>query len=387
MLGWELPPFNSGGLGVACLGLSRALAGKGADITFVLPRKVNLSYDFMDLVFANIGNSEDLSNAYISSTTYREYLDDFDSAPWDYVAGSIEYAKKVGAIVKKLNIDLIHSHDWMTFPAGVAAKEVTKKPLIVHVHSTEVDRTGGHYPNKIVYNIERHGMNMADRVVSVSEFTKNIIVNNYGINSNKIEVIYNGIEEIKEKRLPPALPHLKDLGYKIVLFLGRITLMKGPEYFVRAANTALFYNNKIIFVVAGSGDMYERMIGEAARLGIVDNFVFTGFLRGEEKSRIYQSADLCVMPSVSEPFGIVPLEAIANGTPVLVSKQTGVSEILQHVLKADFWDTDEIADKILAAIQHDSLRSNLVYESSKELPNINWNASADKCLNIYNYLT
>jgi glycosyltransferase involved in cell wall biosynthesis len=388
MLGWELPPYNSGGLGEACLGLSKALSKKGIHVTFVLPQKVDISYDFMDIVFANISQTqEQIQAAYL---TYQEWLknlgEKIDSVPADYVSGALKYAERVRDIASKLNADIIHTHDWLTYPAGMVAKEVIKKPLVAHVHATEFDRTGGHYPNPIVYSIEKRGMEYADRVISVSQFTKNIVINNYNINPGKISVVHNGIEEISKKHFPPALSAMKEMGYKVVLYLGRITLQKGPEYFVRAAKRVTDYEDKVIFVVTGSGDMQEQMMNEAAYEGLLDKMVFTGFLRGEERDQIYQTADLYVMPSVSEPFGITPLEAVVNGTPVLVSKQSGVSEVLRNALKVDFWDTEEMANKIIAVLKYSSLKLDLKKESSKELPNVTWEKSAEKCIGVYNQL-
>ena len=387
MLGWELPPFNSGGLGVACFGLSQALAKKGAKITFVLPKKVDLEFDFMDLEFANVNEPEEkMLSAY---STLHSWLVDAgidDSFPSDFVSGALKYAEKIKDIALKAQPDIIHAHDWLTFPAAIAAKEATGKPTITHVHSTEYDRTGGHSQNPSVFNIEKNGLENADKVISISKLQIDLLKRIYNLEKQKIELIYNGTSVFKKEQLPPALGHLKEVGYKIVLFLGRITLQKGPEYFVRAAKKVLEYDKSTAFVVTGSGDMIEQMIAEAKDLGIIDNFVFTGFLREEEKDRIFQAADLYVMPSVSEPFGIVPLEAIANETPVLLSKQCGVAEILKHVLKVDFWDTDEMANKILAVIKYGCLHDDLVWESGKELPNINWDKSADKCMHLYRQL-
>lgn len=383
MLGWELPPYNSGGLGVACLGLARALSQKGVHITFVLPRKVDIKLDFMDVVFADI--DEDLSklpNVYTTISSWK-HLFSKDDLPPDYVSAAAKYAEKIEKIAKKVSSDLVHTHDWMTFLGGISAKKVTSKPLIAHVHSTEYDRTGGHYPNPYVFNIEKEGLETADKIISVSQFTKNILAQKYLINPGKINVVHNGCEEITKCEFPPALTALKELGYKIVLYLGRITLQKGPEYFIRAAKKVAEYNPKTLFVVAGSGDMQESMIAEASYLGIMDKVMFTGFLRGDEKNKIYQAADVYVMPSVSEPFGITPLEAIANGAPVLVSKQSGVSEVLSNVLKTDFWDIDDMADKILAVLKYKSLTSELKKESGKELPNINWDKAAERCIGIY----
>ena len=288
----------------------------------------------MDLVFADVdSDSELLRNSYTSihgNLITSEYFDEF---PPDYINCALKYASKMGKILRKCDVDIIHSHDWMTYPAGIMAKKLINKPLITHVHATEIDRTGGHYPNPFVYQIEKKGFELADRVISVSEFTKNILINNYSVNRAKIDVVHNGVDEVSKKKFPPALRALKDLGYKIVLFLGRITLQKGPEYFIRSAKRVLDINPKVVFLVVGSGDMQNAMMGEAASLGILDKVLFTGFLRDEEKDRIYQTADLYVVPSVSEPFGITPLEAIANHTPVLISKQSGATEVLNHVLK------------------------------------------------------
>jgi glycosyltransferase involved in cell wall biosynthesis len=326
MLGWELPPFNSGGLGEACLGLAHSLAEKGVGITFVLPRKMPLKFDFMNVVFADIDENDLLLNPYTSSS----------ELPPDFIRGAMKFAEKIEKIALKHQFDVIHSHDWMTYPAGIMAGKATKKPLVAHVHSTEIDRTGGHFPNVNVYRIEKQGFEEADKIISVSDYTKGILAKGYGIKADKIDVVHNGIDNFSAKKLEPALTSLKKLGYKVVLFLGRITLQKGPEYFVREAKRVNNFRPKTIFVVVGAGEMLPSMISEAARSGILDKFIFTGFLRGEERDRIYQTADIYVMPSVSEPFGITPLEAIANGTPTLVSKQSGVAEVIKHALKLIF---------------------------------------------------
>ena len=387
MLGWELPPHNSGGLGEACLGLSKALVENGEEVIFVLPQKVNLNINFMQIEFADIKKSSKLiKDSYSSGSRWLSKLWQLGFSPFDYVNAAFCYAERIVDIAKKYNPDVIHAHDWLTFPAGVTAKKVLGKPLVVHIHSTELDRTGGNYPNPLVFQIEKIGLEEADRVIAISNQQKAIITRNYGIAASKVEVVYNGATQFEKKDLPPTLSGLKDIGYKIVLFLGRITLQKGPEYFVRAAKRVLEYQEKTVFVVTGSGDMQGKMMEEAAYLGILNNFIFTGFLRGDERDRIFQAADLYVMPSVSEPFGLTPLEAIANGTPVLISKQSGVSEVLNHVLKADFWDTEEMANKILAVIKHPSLRRDLRNNSAKELDGMTWEKGAEKCIGIYSQL-
>lgn len=387
MLGWELPPFNSGGLGEACLGLSKSLAQKGVEITFVLPKKVDVVAPFMKIIFADL--DEDVSllpSVYLTDIPY--YLKNINrhDLPPDYINASLKFAQRMSKILKGVEADIIHAHDWLTYPAGLVAKEILGKPLVVHVHSTEFDRTGGHFPNPYVYQIEKTGLENADIVVPVGGLMKNVLVEKYGVDPAKIKVVYNGIEVNNNSHLQPALEVFKQMGYKIVLFLGRITLQKGPEYFVRAAKKVLEFNPKVIFVVTGTGDMYEYMVNEAANLGVLDKLVFTGFLRGEDKDRIYRAADLYVMPSVSEPFGITALESVQNGTPVLVSKQSGVSEVLQHALKVDFWDTDEMANKIVSVLNYDALPKDLRKESGKEIVNLSWERSADRMLEIYHQL-
>lgn len=385
MIGWELPPHNSGGLGVACLGLAKALAAKGANITFVLPKRVDVNYDFMKVIYADIEEIEKLKTSY-TTTIFGKNYKYYDDPAMDYVKAVLLYAQRMQKLALKTKADLIHAHDWLSFPAGIVAKSILKKPLIAHVHATELDRTGGLYPNKLVYEIEKEGFEYADRIISVSEYTKKMIVNGYGVPEGKINVVYNGVDSFEVRKLPPALHEMKNLGYKIVMFLGRITLMKGPEYFIRAAKRVLDYEPKTVFVVVGSGDMQEQMMAEAAHLGIMDKVLFTGWLRGEEKHRLWQSADLYVMPSVSEPFGIVPLESIANGTPALISKQSGVSEVLSNVLKADFWDIDEMTNKMISVLRHGELSEVLVSEGRKELPSINWSVAADKTFGVYRSL-
>jgi glycogen synthase len=386
MLGWELPPFNSGGLGEACQGLAKALTQKGVDITFVLPRSQKVSIDGVRVVFTDIDEEiMEIRNSYSASSEYSRLFNK-DEVPPDFVNASLMFAKKIGKLATKFNSDIIHSHDWLTSPAGIVSKGVLGKPLVAHVHSTEFDRTGGNFPNQIIYEIEKQGLLMADRVLPVGGFMKKILIEKYGVSPDKIEVVYNGIDYHNEKIYPQALNAFKKMGYKIILFLGRITLQKGPEYFVRAAAKALNYYPKSIYVVTGSGDMKTQMIAEAARLNILDKFIFTGFLRGEDRDKIFQCADLFVMPSVSEPFGITALEAAANDTPVLVSKQSGVSEIFQHSLKTDFWDIDEMASKIVAVLKYEALSKDIRRESAKEIKGFSWGKAADKVIQVYKEL-
>lgn len=390
MFGWEFPPFNSGGLGTACFGLTRALSDEGADVTFVLPRKLDISVPFAKIRFADIAKDirADVSilSGYITS---QEYLFLRSKGAGMFYGGTLieevmHYASKAKDIALDERPDVIHAHDWLSFLAGIEAKKATGKPLVLHMHATEFDRTGGQGVNQNVYDIERYAMEEADGVITVSNFTKEKIIRHYGIPAGKIAVVHNGIAESDYHSLPPILEEIKKGGgQKIVLFAGRITIQKGPEYFVRAAKKVLEHYPDVLFIVAGSGDMRNQMMREAAYLGIGDKLIFTGFLRDDDLNALYQAADLFVMPSVSEPFGIAPLEAIANGTPVIISKQSGVSEVLSHALKVDFWDVDEMANKILAVLMHPPLQTTLREESRKEVKKVSWKAAARKVLDFY----
>lgn len=392
MFGWEFPPYNSGGLGTACFGLTRALAKRGAKITFVLPRRVNARADFAKLIFADneveIKVVDSLLTPYITSEEFAlaKSLARSDLYGSDLFNEVRRYALRAKQIAKQERFDVIHAHEWLSFGAGLEAKKVSGKPLVVHVHATEFDRTGGHNVNSQVYAIEREGMEKADAVIAVSHFTKQTIIERYGIASEKVHVVHNGIDpdlRAHTEVYGDQLSALKKAGNKIVLFVGRLTLQKGPDYFVRMAKRVLEYRKNVYFVVAGAGDMDRKIMQEAAYLGISDRVLFTGFLRDEELARTYRAADLFVMPSVSEPFGITPLEALLHGTPVLISKQSGVSEILSNALKADFWDIDEMTNKIIAVLDHESLRTSLQANGGEEVTHHGWQEAAAKCFDLY----
>jgi glycosyltransferase involved in cell wall biosynthesis len=297
----------------------------------------------------------------------------------DLVGDAERYARLVVALARNERFDVIHAHDWLTFPAGLAMARVSGKPLVVHVHSTEFDRSGDHV-HQPVYDIERRGMHGAQRVIAVSMLTKSLCISRYGVRAGKVDVVYNGIDRESEQPRPGMQIASAD---KIVLFLGRITMQKGPEYFIGAAKRVLEKYEDVKFVVAGSGDMATRMIELAAHMGIGHKVLFTGFLRGRDVDRIFRMADCYVMPSVSEPFGIAPLEAIDAGVPVIISKQSGVSEVLTHVLKVDFWDTDEMANKIVAVLRHPPLSATLRHHGSFELRRLTWEGAAQKCVESY----
>ncbi len=297
----------------------------------------------------------------------------------DLFGDAQRYAGLVAALGVHERFDVIHAHDWLTYPAGLTLRALTGKPLVCHIHATEFDRSGEHV-NRQVYDIERAGLNGADRVIAVSRLTKSIVHRRYGVPENRIEVVYNGVDQ---DSVQPQQGMAIERDEKIVLFLGRITMQKGPEYFIRAARRVLEKDDKVKFVVAGSGDMAVRMIEEAAALGIGHKVLFTGFLRGRDVDRVFRMADCYVMPSVSEPFGIAPLEAMRNDVPVIVSKQSGVSEILTHCLKVDFWDTDEMANKIVAVLRYPPLGATLTEHGRFELRGINWDGAAEKCVKAY----
>lgn len=381
MFGWEFPPHNSGGLGTACEGLTRALTSSGVEVIFVLPKNTEVSNKEMRFRFAGIENFKFKT---ISSPLYP-YLTSGEAKNYGFnLLDEVKlYAERAREIATEEEYDVIHAHDWLAYPAGIAAQEVSGKPLVVHVHATEFDRGGGNGVNQAVYEIEKEGMEKAQKVITVSDWTKQMVIKHYGIPAEKIEVVWNGIVSQPLVPLPDRLAKLRALGKKIVLFVGRITLQKGPDYFVRAAKKVLEFEPQTLFVVVGSGDMEGQMIRLVANLGMSDKFIFAGFLRGEELNQIYQSADLYVLPSVSEPFGITPLEALANGTPVLISKQSGVAEVLSHALKVDFWDVDEMASQIIAVLHHDVLKNILTENGQHELPKISWLEAARKCLGVY----
>jgi len=297
----------------------------------------------------------------------------------DLVGDAERYARLVVALASREQFDVIHAHDWLTYPAGIAVARVSGKPLVVHVHSTEFDRAGNNI-NQRTYDIEKAGMLAATRVVAVSQFTRSVCIRRYGVPAANIDVVYNGIEQEASQPKPTTRIESAD---KVVLFLGRITMQKGPEYFIAAAKRVLEKMENVKFVLAGSGDMAVRMIELAASMGIGDKVLFTGFLRGDDVDKVFQMADCYVMPSVSEPFGLAALEAIRHDVPVIISKTSGASEVLKHVLKVDFWDIDEMANKILAVLRHPVLGAALRAGGAMELHRLTWKGAAEACTSLY----
>ncbi len=417
MLGWEFPPFISGGLGTACYGLTRAMDQLGIEITFVLPTMIESKYTthvkllspgcqtsaatfkfgpLKNVKFRTIQSplqpystpdayqrrieealrqKQKMHGSGISSIGGTDYSGDMYAEVHRYAVAAVELAENE-------QFDVIHAHDWMTYPAAIAVATMSRKPLIVHVHSTEFDRSGEHV-NQTIYDIERKGMHTADKVIAVSHYTRNIIISRYGVSGEKVEVVYNGVEHNGNWPLDKTGIRKDE---KIVLFLGRITMQKGPEYFLAAAKRVLEVMDNVKFVMAGSGDMMHRAVEMAAGLGIGHKVLFTGFLRGEDVRKIYRMADLYVMPSVSEPFGIAPLEALGNDVPVIISKQSGVSEVLMHALKVDFWDVNEIANKIIAVLKYPPLEATLRNHGNFEIRKLRWKDSAQRCAKIYEEL-
>lgn len=409
MFGWEFPPRMSGGLGTACYGMTAALAALGHRITFVLPRDFDAgSAPFLDLVSTadmpvTDADRDDgtetalrrlalrpvpsLLHPYLDAGRYRAlYLSEGAKFPGttpvygpDLIAEVIRYGRAGGALARTANFDVIHAHDWMTVPAALLARRISGRQLVLHIHSLEYDRSGEKV-NEEIFAIEREGLEKADRIIAVSHRTKRMIAERYAIPEEKISVVYNAVSR-KEAR--QAYRTERQAERKMVLFLGRITFQKGPDYFVEAAARVLRVLPDVTFVMAGAGDMMGRMIERIGELGIGDRFHFTGFLHGEEIERIFSLCDLYVMPSVSEPFGISPLEAMSYDVPVILSRQSGVSEILKHALKVDFWDVREMAAKIIAVLQHPVLADAMTEKAREELRKIRWEIAAEKIAAIY----
>ena len=392
--GWDYPPLRNGGLGVACYGLTRELCDKGVEVIFVLP-KSQPTCGKPRFVFADV---ERKVTVYEVPSTIAPYQGSqsirtvFDESGRQIVSHHTmleavhEFAKRAALIAAQEEFDLIHAHDWSSYLAGVAAKRVSGKPLILHVHATSFDQAASDNVDPAMYDIERRSFAEADAVVTVSHFTKNIIVTKHGASVEKVHVVHNGCDTTEPPRYEPTLQDLKAQGKRIVLYHGRITIQKGVDHFVRAARRVVDVEPNVVFVISGWGDMTNQIIEQVGQLGLSQHVLFAGALWEEERDRMYQSVDLVVMPSVSEPFGLVPLEAMQHSTPSLVTHQSGVAEVMAHVLKVDFWDTDEMANKILATLRYEVMRRQLVQEGRHELQKFSWREAADKVVRLYQSL-
>lgn len=388
MLGWELPPHNSGGLGVACLQLCRTLAKKGADISFVVPYDATHTFSFMEVISANIASPSLISGVYDST----HYTSSSTSKATNLYEVEHHYALSMDSLIDGREFSVIHAHDWLTFRAALRVRELTHKPLILHVHSIESDRAGTNGGNPMVKEIEQLGFLMADHIIAVSELTKQNIARDYHIPASKISVAHNSIDfedmdTLDSDNSYQLLHQLKQSGYKVVVNIGRLTIQKGLPHLLAAAKEVIAREPKTVFLIVGSGEQYRELVGLAASFGISRNVIFTGFQRGKAWRDAFGIADLFVMPSISEPFGLTPLEAAVYGTPSLISRQSGVSEVLKNCLKVDYWDTLSMADAIINAVRHDSLRAELSKNVSRELDRLSWDKAADTVLNRYRHVT
>ena len=418
MFGWEFPPHITGGLGTACYGLTKGLSHHDVEVIFVVPKaygdedesylkleqaegvsitKKNITNQefWKKLTYIEVGvnlipylspeefeklSSEDLLDKnLIEESVFSSNFKFSGKYGKDLMEEVSRYALVASVIAANNDFDVIHAHDWLTYKAGIAAKEISGKPLVVHMHATEFDRSGENV-NTIVFDIEQQGMMAADKVIAVSHLTRKIVIEKYGIDASKVIAVHNAVEPVDRTE---EYELKKGVSEKIVTFLGRITYQKGPEYFVEAAAKVLQRYTNVRFVMAGSGDMMNKMIKRVAELGIADKFHFAGFLKGDEVPNMFAMSDVYVMPSVSEPFGISPLEAMRSSVPVIISKQSGVSEILKHAIKVDFWDIDATADAIYGLLNYDSLQQMFRKYGKEEVDNLIWENAALKVKEVY----
>lgn len=413
MFGWEFPPHILGGLGTASYGLTKGMAAQGdMDITFVIP-KPSGEEDTSFLKIIGAGNTpvvyRDVDHEYLakklgrkmSTDTYYQLRNhiyaDFSHRHTDEL-GCIEFSGRypdnlleeinnysivAGVIARSEGCDIIHSHDWLTYPAGIHAKQITGKPLVVHVHATDFDRSRGNV-NPSVFAIEMDGMNHADHIITVSDLTRRTVIEKYHQDPAKVTTVHNAVTPLSPAIL--ALPNKSHVKDKVVTFLGRITMQKGCEYFVEAAALVLERTRNVRFIMAGSGDMMDAMIRLAAKYNIADRFHFTGFMKGQQVYEVFKASDVYVMPSVSEPFGISPLEAMQCGVPSIISYQSGCAEILNYAVKVDYWDVEAMADAIYAIITYPEMHQYLQEEGLREVNSLTWEAAGQKVRDIYNRL-
>ena len=421
MFGWEFPPHIAGGLGTACYGIVKGLSHCGVSTMFVMPSAsgdedqsaaqiINASDvpvqitdtmnvdDFLDKVqFVHIGTNmvpyldpaefhtlveEDRRRQVRDFSVHYGHTYKFSGKYGSNLMEEVARYAMVGgtiAMTHKDEFDVIHAHDWLTYMAGIAAKRLSGKPLVVHVHATSFDRSSDNNIDTRVYDIEKRGMEAADKVITVSDLTRNIVITKYGIDPSKVVTVHNAVDFSGRSNVNVE----RGVKDKVVTFLGRITFQKGPEYFIEAAAKVLKRCDNVRFVMAGSGDMMNRSIRQVARLGISDRFHFTGFLRGKEVQEMFALSDVYVMPSVSEPFGISPLEAMRTGVPSVISKQSGAAEVLKYAFKVDFWNVDAMADEIYALLKYPALANFASKYGFDEVNTLKWNNAAVKIKNVY----
>ncbi len=420
MFGWEFPPHISGGLGTASYGLTKGMETiDDLEVIFVVPK----AWGDEDQTRVRLigANRIPMSTRYVYNKGFRHRFEKIEVSSkivpytdpedfWKMTRSEVsgfrqfvqtdgkgmvdfsgkydcnlmeeidKYAIVASVIAEENDFDIIHAHDWLAYPAGIAAMKVSGKPLVIHVHATDFDRSGGSV-NPDVYRIEKNGMDAASKIITVSNLTRDIVIQKYFINPDKVETVYNAVEPVD---ISERLMLKKGFDEKIVTFLGRITMQKGPEYFIEAAYKVLQVMHNVRFVMAGSGDMMERMMRRAASLKITDRFHFTGFLRGADVFALLDMSDVYIMPSVSEPFGISPLEAMQSNVPVIISKQSGVAEILTHAVKTDFWDIDAMADSIYGILNYPALANMFIKKGKEEVISLKWDNSARRVKEIYN---
>lgn len=388
MIGWEFPPHNSGGLGVACAGLTRGLSSLGHQVVFTLPKFMGGGAKYRKQNFQHTNGHEMemiLVDSSLQPYLQRQWEDEFSSEVQQFYTDMVEEAKKYGDtvahIAQQYDHQVIHAHDWMSIPAGIKSKQKTHKPLVVHIHSTEYDRSGGHRPQSQIADIEYQGMNEADKVVTVSEYTKRLLQEYYSIPGEKIDVVHNGIDPNPDFHGQVLTDFLGNRP--LIVFVGRLTIQKGPEYFLSVAQEVIRQVPRAVFVLAGHGDMYQNLLVSAAEQGLSGSVLFAGFLRGKEKTQLFRRANVFVMPSVSEPFGIVALEAALENTPVIVSKTSGVSEVLPHAVAIDFWDVNKMRDQILELLHDQNLYTQHATVNNQRAREQTWERAATSIDQIY----
>jgi len=389
MLGWELPPHHSGGMGVACYQMCKELANKDVDIEFILPYSANHDIPFMKITPAHHQSAEEFIKfgSVYDADYFTESIWITDDSPLDLRQQHDMYAHNVAKLVHSKEFDVIHAHDWLTFRAGLAAKQQSGKPLVLHVHATQYDQSAGGHGNPMARHIEEQAFSIADKIFAVSQHTKNVLVAHYGVPPEKIHVVHNSMEidvaEITKSTTHVYLAKMKQNGYKVVSNIGRMTIQKGLTHLIDTAARVVAVNPKVLFLIAGGGEQKEELMQLVAEKRLSKNVIIEGWVSGERQLDSFRVADVFIMPSVSEPFGLTALEAVGLGTPVIISKQSGVAEVLKNCFKADFWDTDMMADMILSITGNDSLAKTMWENSYAEYTSQSWSGSADKMKQHY----